>query len=168
MTKFKLAFSEDQNELNVTRQGSTFRIDHKGQSFECCLTFQDSATFVLEVIDGNGRRRSIPAAGYATGDNRQLWVDGRVINYQRVRQHRRETTIDGSLSATIPAIVTKILVTPGAAVSAGEKLILLESMKMIIPIQASYDGIVTAVHCQEGESVQAGVQLIEITRKEEL
>jgi urea carboxylase len=48
----------------------------------------------------------------------------------------------------------------GTAVKTGEKLILLESMKMIIPIQAPHDGIVTAVHCQVGEAVQPGIQLI--------
>ncbi|VAW41309.1 hypothetical protein MNBD_CHLOROFLEXI01-3219, partial [hydrothermal vent metagenome] len=59
-----------------------------------------------------------------------------------------------------------ILVKVGDTVASGDKLILLESMKMIIPIQAPYDGVVTALNCTKGESVQAGVQLIELDEKE--
>ena len=166
MTKFKLAFSDQQNEFNVTRQGTVFHVDYDGKTFECQMRFGDSSYFVLDLIGTDGTRKTIRAAGFASGDNRQLWVNGRMAKYQRDRQGG-ETRIEGSLSAAIPAVVMQILIAPGDFVSAGEKLILLESMKMIIPIQAPYDGLVTAVYCQEGESVQAGEQLIELTRKEE-
>jgi biotin carboxyl carrier protein len=35
-------------------------------------------------------------------------------------------------------------------------------MKMVIPIQAPYAGVVTAVKCEAGQSIQAGVPLIEL------
>jgi urea carboxylase len=44
----------------------------------------------------------------------------------------------------------------------GQKLILLESMKMILPIVAPCDGRIVAIHCQPGRAVQTGVQLVEI------
>jgi urea carboxylase len=52
------------------------------------------------------------------------------------------------------------LVAVGDQVRAGDKLVLLESMKMILPIQAPYDGAVTAINCAPGEAVQPGVPLI--------
>jgi acetyl/propionyl-CoA carboxylase alpha subunit len=165
MTKFELAFSDQQNEFSVTRQGAIFHVDHDGKSLECHLRFGDDSYFVLELIDADGTRKLVHAAGFASGDNRQLWVNGRMVQYRRVRPGG-EAIIEGSLSATIPAVVTEILISPGDFVSAGDRLILLESMKMIIPIQAPYDGLVTTINCQEGESVQAGKQLIELTRKE--
>ena len=58
--------------------------------------------------------------------------------------------------------MTDVLVAVGDKVSAGEKLILLESMKMVIPIVATQDGVVQAIKCENGESVQPGVPLIEI------
>jgi biotin carboxyl carrier protein len=167
MTKFKLAFLDKQNVLNVTRQGASFHVEWNGRSLECRLRFLEDSYYVLELINIDGTRRTIHAAGSANGDHRQLWVDGRMANYQRVRQRGGEANQEGSLAATIPAVVTQILVAPGDKVSAGEKLVLLESMKLIIPIQAPYDSLVKAIHCQEGESVQAGIQLIELTRKEE-
>jgi biotin carboxyl carrier protein len=91
-------------------------------------------------------------------------VNGRTFQYERVidRPAGVGHTADGSLSASIPSVVSQILVAVGDEVVAGDKLILLESMKMIMPIQAPVDGRVTAVHCQPGEAVQPGVQLIEI------
>jgi biotin carboxyl carrier protein len=166
MTKFKLAFKDQQNNFNVTSQGNTFHVDYDGESLECRIRFGDDSYFVLELIGADGSRKMIHAAGFASGDNRQLWADGQMVHYTRVRQGA-EATIEGSLSASIPAVVTQILIAPGDFTLAGEKLILLESMKMIIPIHAPYDGLVTAIYCQEGESVQAGKQLIELTRKEE-
>jgi len=47
-------------------------------------------------------------------------------------------------------------------VAAGDKLILLESMKMVIPIQAPRDGRVARVLCAPGDSVPAGVPLVEL------
>ena len=67
-----------------------------------------------------------------------------------------------ALTLTIPAVVADILVSVGDQVADGDKLILLESMKMIIPIQAPYSGTVTALHCAKGDSVQAGIPLIEL------
>ena len=69
-------------------------------------------------------------------------------------------------SADVKARVSGLLETvefePSKEVKAGDKLILLESMKMIIPIQAPQDGLVTALHCSTGEAVQPGEQLIEL------
>ena len=167
MTNFKLEFLDQQKEFTVTRQGSAFHVEWDGRSIECRVRFLEDSYFVLEIIRPDGTRQQIHAAGSANGDRRQLWVDGQMVNFQRVRQQRGETHDEGSLAATIPAVVTQVMVTAGDFVSAGEKLVLLESMKMIIPIQAPYDGVVAEVHCKEGDSVQAGVQLIELAIKEE-
>lgn len=167
MTKFKLAFAEKQHEFSVTRQGLACYIEWDGRSAECRIRYMDGSYFVLELLNADGTRKMIRAAGFANGDHRQLWVNGCMYDYLRPRQRRGETNQEGSLSATIPAVVTQILVAPGDRVSTGDKLVLLESMKMIIPIQAPYDGLVTAIHCREGDPVQAGVQLIELTIEEE-
>ena len=50
----------------------------------------------------------------------------------------------------------------GDAVAAGDKLILLESMKMVIPIVAPRAGRVARVLCAVGESVPAGLPLVEM------
>lgn len=58
--------------------------------------------------------------------------------------------------ADMVANVWKVRVREGDVVNAGETLVILESMKMEIPIIAESSGIVTAVNVREGEVVQAG------------
>jgi 3-methylcrotonyl-CoA carboxylase alpha subunit len=119
---------------------------------------------LLAIQQPDGGERLLRVAGLVQGDKRQVWVNGRTFHYERIidRPAGAAATADGSLSASIPSVVSQILVAVGDAVVAGDKLILLESMKMIMPIQAPIDGRVTAVHCQAGEAVQPGMQLIEI------
>jgi 3-methylcrotonyl-CoA carboxylase alpha subunit len=61
------------------------------------------------------------------------------------------------------ATVVRILVKPGDSVSNGDVLIALEAMKMELPIRAPRDGVVKAIHCQAGDLVQPGQQLIEFS-----
>ncbi len=89
-------------------------------------------------------------------------MNGRALTAERTRQRGGGAAAQGSLASAIPAVVSQILVAVGDEVAAGDKLILLESMKMVIPIQAPHAGRVTRILCEPGESVPAGVALVEI------
>ena len=166
MTKFTINLDGEDTEIEVTRQGNHLHVTYNGSTAEIDLIHADGADLLLEQILPDGSRQRIRAAGHtSSGDERQIWVNGRYHTYQRVRQRGKSAGLgEGSLAASIPAVVTEILVTPGDIVSEGDRLILLESMKMVIPIQAPYHGTVTAINCAAGESVQAGVALIELTK----
>jgi biotin carboxyl carrier protein len=62
----------------------------------------------------------------------------------------------------MPATVVKVFVEAGARVSKGDTLLMLEAMKMELPVKAPRDGVVRAVRCQAGELVQPGVSLVEL------
>jgi biotin carboxyl carrier protein len=62
----------------------------------------------------------------------------------------------------MPATVVKVHVKPGDAVKKGDVVVLLEAMKMELPIRAAADAIVAAVHCREGELVQPDALLVEL------
>ena len=62
----------------------------------------------------------------------------------------------------MPATVVRIDAAPGNAVRRGDTLIILEAMKMELPVRAPADGKVTAVLCKPGDLVQPGVALVEI------
>ena len=70
---------------------------------------------------------------------------------------------DHSMAAPMPGMVLKILVKPGDVVTKGTPLVVLEAMKMEHQILATRDGTVTAVNCLEGDLVQAGLDLVELT-----
>jgi acetyl/propionyl-CoA carboxylase alpha subunit len=68
----------------------------------------------------------------------------------------------GSLTAPMPATVVSIHAKPGERVRRGAILILLEAMKMELPVRAPADGTVATVNCSPGDLVQPGVSLIEL------
>jgi 3-methylcrotonyl-CoA carboxylase alpha subunit len=78
------------------------------------------------------------------------------------RRSRRAAGGHQSLSAPMPATVLKVHVAAGSVVHPGETLVILEAMKMELPIRSTGDAVVKAVHCREGELVQPGTVLVEL------
>ena len=74
----------------------------------------------------------------------------------------RSALATGSLTAPMPATVRRIEVKPGQPVRRGDVLIVLEAMKMELPVRATADGTVARINCREGELVPAGQELAEL------
>ena len=92
-------------------------------------------------------------------------VDGRT--YRWTRGPRRDgdappDTDDAPIAATMPATVTAVKVAAGQTVARGDTLVVLEAMKMEIPLRAPRDARVTAVRCAQGDQVDPGVPLVEL------
>lgn len=158
--KFKLQIDGAERAFETVKQGDRVRVKvDDGAPVELTIVDQSDGLTVAKL--GN---RLLRFAAHKQGDKRQLWLNGQTHHYERVQvRGGGAAAAAGSLSASIPAVVTDVLVEVGDAVTTGQKLILLESMKMVIPIQAPADGTVTAIHCAAGESVQPGVALVEVT-----
>jgi len=60
------------------------------------------------------------------------------------------------LKAAITGNVWKVLVKDGQEVAEGDTLIIFESMKMEIPMEADDDGTVVAIKVAEGQAVNEG------------
>jgi biotin carboxyl carrier protein len=72
----------------------------------------------------------------------------------------RRAQVAQSLLAPMPATVVRVLVAAGSRVKKGETVVLLEAMKMELPIRSLSDGTIAAVRCREGELVKADQVLI--------
>ena len=100
-----------------------------------------------------------------SGETRWVFIDGEVFVFESGRpsvRRRRASAAQGSLTAPMPATVRQVVVSPGARVQQGDVLLVLEAMKMELPVRAPGDGTVTTVKCRQGELVQAGQELIEL------
>jgi acetyl/propionyl-CoA carboxylase alpha subunit len=64
--------------------------------------------------------------------------------------------------APMPGTVIRVLVEPGAVVSARQPLVVLEAMKMETPLVSPYEATVRAVHVEEGDHVAGGAILVEL------
>lgn len=105
---------------------------------------------------------------HAAGPSQEPWiaVDGIVVRADiaaaGTSRRSRRNEPEGLLSAPMPATVRTVLVQPGRRVAKGETLLVLEAMKMELPLRTPAQGVVKAVHCREGDLVQPGVTLVEI------
>jgi acetyl-CoA carboxylase biotin carboxyl carrier protein len=66
------------------------------------------------------------------------------------------------IKAELAGNLWKIVVREGQQVRADETLMILESMKMEIPVNAASAGRVAKIHVKEGQAVQEGQLLIEV------
>jgi 3-methylcrotonyl-CoA carboxylase alpha subunit len=118
----------------------------------------------LYLVDDGARRWRVAIAD--AGDTVWVSVDGRVavvdVETGTARTRSRRSTAGDAMMAPMPATVVKLLVEPGQAVAEGATVLVLEAMKMELPIRAPRDGIVRAVHCTQGELVPSGVALVEL------
>jgi acetyl-CoA/propionyl-CoA carboxylase, biotin carboxylase, biotin carboxyl carrier protein len=64
--------------------------------------------------------------------------------------------------APMPGTVIRVEVEPGHAVRPRQPLVVLEAMKMEIPVHSPFGGTVTAVHVAPGERVAGGAVLVEL------
>ena len=60
------------------------------------------------------------------------------------------------IKAHITGVVFQVVAHPGDAVSEGDPVIVLESMKMEIPVESPRAGRVHAIRVEEGQTVQEG------------
>lgn len=148
---------EVERELCVTAEGA---VEIAGEAYRV----ESAGAGVWRVTSG-ARSEAVHVARDADG----LWVhaDGRVHRVEITRAgavpRRRVRAQDAVLTAPMPGTVLSILAEVGQAVKAGDTVLMLEAMKMELPVRAPHDGTVTAVHCREGEMVQPGVVLVDIT-----
>ena len=78
-----------------------------------------------------------------------------------VRRRTARATAGQTLVAPMPATVLKIHVEAGDTVNKGDTVLVLEAMKMELPLRAPADGTIGAVCCREGDLVAADAPLIE-------
>jgi acetyl-CoA carboxylase biotin carboxyl carrier protein len=64
------------------------------------------------------------------------------------------------VEAHITGTVWKIECKVGEAIAEGDTVVVLESMKMEMPVEAEDGGTVSAIHVTEGQPVRAGEALV--------
>ncbi|MBR1706119.1 MAG: biotin/lipoyl-binding protein [Bacteroidales bacterium] len=66
------------------------------------------------------------------------------------------------VTSPLPGVIIEVSVKEGQAVKAGQKVAVLEAMKMENEISAPKDGTVTAIHVAKGDSVLEGAPVVTI------
>jgi acetyl-CoA carboxylase biotin carboxyl carrier protein len=98
------------------------------------------------------KRLSIDALGYAS--------PGRVRSARRSSvlstEQKLEAAMAEEIRAEMVANVWKVVAKPGDEVGDSDPIVILESMKMEIPVHSEDGGVVAELHVAEGQVVQEG------------
>lgn len=91
-----------------------------------------------------------------------------ISKYQSVLNAHREASFGESrkekiLRSPMPGLITKIFVNPGAKIKVGDRLLILEAMKMENEIRSEVDGVVEEVLINEGTAVEKGTPILKIS-----
>ena len=64
------------------------------------------------------------------------------------------------IEAHITGTVWKVECELGQEIAEGDTVVIIESMKMEMPVEAEDDGVVKEIRCQEGQAVSEGDTLV--------
>ena len=73
---------------------------------------------------------------------------------------------EAAIKAPMPGVIVAVPVAPDQTVSKGDKIVILESMKMENELRAPRDGVVLRINCQPGDSVEKDAVLAVIGEPE--
>jgi biotin carboxyl carrier protein len=74
----------------------------------------------------------------------------------------KNTHTGGNIKAPMPGLVLEVSIEVGQSIVKGDKVLILEAMKMENVIKAPGDGIAKAIHISKGVAVEKGQLLIEV------
>lgn len=128
------------------------------------LHLNDYQAFLDQEADGIQAFRQQQQAAFRA--ERERWIASGQANYES-EEATPEDTEEAPLLADqqgveshIAGNLWQVQVEQGAQVKAGDVLVILESMKMEIPVVAPCDGVVSSIHVQPGSAVRAGQRVL--------
>ncbi len=139
------------------------------------------------IVNGNTQHlRSVDSTHYAAqtggrpshvrvvadGDQMYLQLNGRSCVIERVDPTRSNAntaaSAQGSASAPMPGVVVSWVTQPGTQVEAGQALLVIESMKLQMTIEAPQNGVLEEMPFQPGQTFQRGAVLARVRTEDNL
>lgn len=160
---FHLRYEDEMIIAEVISDGQSMMVKIAGQSHEVAIT--ESAVGALDLLVDNERFR---ADFYLHGTALHASVNGRMHmceNVTGVAEGAGEGAASGSVTAPMHGRVVALFVQEGDAVASGDRLMIVEAMKMQHEILAEVDGTVDEIRVATEQQVAAGDLMIEIKQE---
>ncbi|BCD60618.1 MULTISPECIES: biotin/lipoyl-containing protein [unclassified Nitratiruptor] len=138
-----IAFLKGESPLMV-RKISEMEEEKVGKTSGIYTVIVDGEKFVVEVAEGNVEVK--PEA--------EAKKEVEIVEEQASKGEAAGGMVE--IKSAVPGNVWKILVNPGDKVKAGDKIMILESMKMEIDIPAPQDGVIAHIAVKVNDSVEEG------------
>lgn len=145
-----IAYLKGEGKVMVRKNSDTIKPSTKSGSNQFSVTV-NGHNYNVEVADGfdNFTLKSITPAK----ESSQPKDEPKAVS---------STGASNEITATMSAGVFKILVNIGDSVKAGQTVVILEAMKMEIPIEAGCDGEVEEILISQGQTVEDGQLLVKL------
>ncbi len=147
--------------VELRYKGEHYRLRVYRQSIQKYLVDTEQGRLEVEVSSSGLFERWLTIGGRryhalssARGLAHLIEVDG--------ASHKISRDAAGIIRANAPSVVVSIDVSPGERVSAGQRIALLEAMKMEIPVQAPVAGVVREVMVLNNAQVGTGAALVRL------
>jgi 3-methylcrotonyl-CoA carboxylase alpha subunit len=164
---------------SVIQKPQTHMIYQNDQAIEITINQKESGLFAIsqhddylaelqinqpsnKILSFTWQDKSMQAHVFLSDNHITLRLLGEVFQYQRYPISDAVATSDhsGELTAPLPGSVVKVLVKQGDAVKKGDRLLIMEAMKMEHPLIAPFDGVIESIHAQQGDRVALGNVLV--------
>jgi biotin carboxyl carrier protein len=154
--------ADTEHEAWLSRRGDSYSLHVGEQAIPVALVPADGGGQLLRV--GTETTRVLIAAD---GDLVHVHVDGSTFTIRYVDPVQRYGShagggADDVAEAPMPGVVIAVYVKEGQQVTAGDTLMVIESMKLETAIKAWREGAVAAVHVGVGQAFQRGAPLLSL------
>jgi pyruvate carboxylase len=122
------------------------------------IEIETGKTLIIKLIsigeaDSAGRRALFYELNGSPRES--IVVDNSLKSTSTAARIKGEIGNPAHVCAPMPGMVTEVAVSPGQVVKTGDKLIILEAMKMLTTVSASADGIMSEILVKKGEQVDS-------------
>lgn len=171
--KFIIRVDGTEKVLHVTRDGANYRVDIDGRVLNVdARTFGDKDAFSLLIDHKSYLVEAAPVKpergeyfARVLGRHYDVEVLDELLVAVRDAERSREHTGDHLVRAPMPGLVVQVRVTPGARVSVGEAVVVMEAMKMRNELASEVAGVVKSVTVAAGDKVDSQAPLVTIERE---
>jgi propionyl-CoA carboxylase alpha chain len=153
--------------VHIDRAGTVFNMKIAGENITLNTSFtladpvmvgtQNGKAFVLQI-----RRKNLGYEVMLAGARRDLRLyEPHVAELAKLMPVKAAPDFSRYLRSPMPGLLTDVLVKEGQAVQAGEKLAIIEAMKMENSLFAEKDGVVKKIYGSKGQSLMVDEHIME-------
>lgn len=140
--KFKI-FGKEYNVTIGSIEDKIAKVNVNGKDYEVELENQPAAAPAVAAAPVAAAAQAAPAAAAAPAAKPAAGAGVKV-------------------TSPLPGVIIEVSVKEGQAVKAGQKVAVIEAMKMENEIAATQDGTISAIHVNKGDSVLEGADIVSI------
>ena len=160
--KLQAIIGDDLLEVEVTSDGSHVVSEIDGRHYDLEVSEPEPNVFLFK---NNGRiTEAFVTRGGVAGEPQAVSIKGRQIEFQLIDPKRLRSSITGDtalqglveIRSAMPGKVVRVLLEPGAVVSKGDGVLVVEAMKMQNELKSPQAGTVKTIVVAEGDTITAG------------